>query len=287
MSRSKKLVEHEAAGGYLAIDANNIFYREQGSGPPVLMVHGVPSSSYLYRKMFDPLAEAGCRPIAFDFLGMGLSDKPLDCEYDWHALSDLVGKVVDELGLETVHLVVHDFGGPTAVEWAVKNPWRIASLTILNTPLDVERFYAPFPMNLYRMPLFRHVAIQMNSVTAYHALMRNRGVYKRDSIDREDIATYLDLLTSGNGKSTFLKIMAGDDISAEFNALLRGGMKELDAPVQVLWGEKDVAIPFFQAEYLRDELELAAFHTLPAGHFLQEDEPLELSRLIAELVNKA
>ena len=115
MKRPRLVEEHEAAGKRIIAEGQHIFVREEGEGEPILLLHGVPSSSFLYRKMLPELASKGFRAVSFDFPGVGLSDKPKDIEYDWHALAEWVGRVVDTLKLPPVHLVVHDNAGPIGV----------------------------------------------------------------------------------------------------------------------------------------------------------------------------
>ena len=99
MNKPRLVEEHEAAGKRIVVEGQHIFVREQGDGEVVLLLHGVPSSSFLYRKMLPELDEKGFRAVSFDFPGVGLSDKPEDIEYDWHALAQWVDRVVDALEL--------------------------------------------------------------------------------------------------------------------------------------------------------------------------------------------
>ena len=128
MRKPRLVEEHEAEGKRIVVDGQHIFVREQGEGEPVLLLHGVPSSSFLFRKMLPELAERGLRAISFDFPGVGLSDKPKELDYDWHALAKWVGRVVDALALPPVHLVLHDIAGPIGAEWAIHNPAALGPL---------------------------------------------------------------------------------------------------------------------------------------------------------------
>ena len=136
MRKPRLVEEHEAAGKRIVVDGQHIFVREEGEGEPVLLLHGVPSSSFLYRKMLPELAGQGFRAVSFDFPGVGLSDKPKDLDYGWHSLAKWVGRVVDALELPPVHLVLHDIAGPIGGEWAIQNPVKVRSITITNTPLE-------------------------------------------------------------------------------------------------------------------------------------------------------
>ena len=133
---------HSAAGRRFEAGGVRSFVREQGEGPNVVLVHGVPASSFLYRKVIPRLADQGLRAIALDFPGLGLADRPRQFDYSWSGLAGWLGQAIDALELERCHLVVHDIGGPIGCEWAVRNPDRVLSLTALNTDLTPATFHA-------------------------------------------------------------------------------------------------------------------------------------------------
>ena len=138
MSRHQHVLEaHRQAGRYFDAAAVRSFVREQGTGPTVLCLHGMIGSSFLYRKVLAELAARGLRGVAFDLPGFGLAERPSDYDYSWTGLGKFCVAAVDELGLDEFHLVVHDIGGPVGFELATAVPGRIASLTLLNTTIDV------------------------------------------------------------------------------------------------------------------------------------------------------
>ena len=114
---------------------------------PVVLVHGVPVSSFVYRRIVPELAARGLRAVAFDLPGLGLAERPEEFDYTWSGLAGWLGAAIDALGIERCHLVVHDIGGPVGLEWAVRNPDRVLSLTALDTMVDVARFHRPWPMH--------------------------------------------------------------------------------------------------------------------------------------------
>ena len=117
--------------------------RDEGDGDPVLCMHGVPASSFLYRKLLPELAARGLSGVAFDLPGLGLADRPPGFDYTWTGLGRFAVAAVDALGLDRFHLVVHDLGGPVGFELAAALPARVRSLTILNTLIEVDRFRRP------------------------------------------------------------------------------------------------------------------------------------------------
>jgi haloalkane dehalogenase len=110
---SREVVErHRGAGRPFDARGLRSFVREDGAGEPVVCLHGVPSSCFLYRKVTAELAARGLRGVAFDLPGLGLADRPPDYDYKWTGLGRFALAAVDALGLDRFHLVVHDIGGP-------------------------------------------------------------------------------------------------------------------------------------------------------------------------------
>lgn len=281
MEKPRLVEEHESAGKRIVVDGHHIFVREEGTGEPVLLLHGVPSSSFLYRKMLPELAQQGYRAVSFDFPGVGLSDKPKELDYGWHALSKWVGHVVDVLELRPVHLVLHDIAGPIGAEWAIENPVKVRSITILNTLMDVAHFTPPFPMWTFRVPFLRHVAFSTMSAKVMLPLFRHSGVKNPDAVDEAVIESYVYLLKNNGGHHSFLEIMGGFDLSEEHRDYLRDGLLAIDKPMQLVWGEEEIAIPEAQLHYIKQVFPLRAAHMIDARHFLQEEHPAVIAAYIA------
>ncbi len=112
-----------------------LHYLDEGSGKPVLLLHGNPSWSFMYRDLVRELRPF-CRAIAPDHLGCGLSSVPSEEDYSFtldRRVEDL-GRFIDSLALtEPFDLVMHDWGGLIGTAWAVRNPERVARLVVLNT----------------------------------------------------------------------------------------------------------------------------------------------------------
>ena len=114
-------------------------YLDEGDGPAVLLLHGEPTWSYLYRTIIPELTPSA-RAIAPDYLGFGRSDKPLRLEdygYDFHVRS--IERLADELDLRDATVVVQDWGGPIGLRLAVERPDRIGRLVIMNTGIGGGR----------------------------------------------------------------------------------------------------------------------------------------------------
>lgn len=118
---------------YAEVDGLRLHYVEEGTGDPVLLLHGEPTWSFLYRKMIPPLA-AVARPIAVDYPGFGRSDKPTDrgwYTYDRHF--EVLRRFVEQRDLRRLTVVCQDWGGPLGLRLAVEHPERVERLVVMNT----------------------------------------------------------------------------------------------------------------------------------------------------------
>jgi pimeloyl-ACP methyl ester carboxylesterase len=264
---------HRAAGRFVRVRGCDIFVRDEGEGPPILLMHGVPTSSFLYRKMLPLMAAGGHRAIAFDLPGLGLSAKPPGIAYDWHALAGWVDDIVEALELPPVHLVVHGMAVPVGMEWAIRHPERVQRLTIHNGLFDLRTFRKPFPMSLFPLPLVGRVAFSSITVGMFATMMRRTGVGDAAAFDDEAARSYLWLLRREGGRASFLAIMSGFDMSEGHQRFLEQGLERLDIPMQIVWGRHDRTVPPTQRAYLADRLGIDRVHLLDARHFLQEDRP--------------
>ncbi|MEX2336708.1 MAG: alpha/beta fold hydrolase, partial [Fulvivirga sp.] len=104
--------DHKSSGKFITIAGVQTFVLDWGEGEPVFCIHGVPTSSYLYRKVLKELVRKGFRGIAIDLPGLGLSDRPENFDYSFSNFAHFCALATEELGLERFHLVIHDIGGP-------------------------------------------------------------------------------------------------------------------------------------------------------------------------------
>lgn len=123
---------------YVDLDAGRLHYVDEGEGEPLVFVHGTPTWSFLWRHWVNDLRQ-GFRCIAPDHTGFGLSDKPADGRYTPADHARNLEEFIQRLGLEDVTLVVHDFGGPIGLHYALENPDNVKRIVLMNTWLWSNR----------------------------------------------------------------------------------------------------------------------------------------------------
>lgn len=273
---------HERAGRRLTVGDLQTFVLDRGGGEPVVCLHGVPASSFLYRKVVDELADRALRGIAFDLPGLGLADRPADFDYSWTGLGRFAADTVDTLDLDRFHLVVHDIGAPVGFELAARRPGRIESLTILNAPVDVASFRRPLVMKPFAVRGVGEVYLRMINQPAFRLLMRWQGVADPSKITNAELDAYLMLLRAQDHGRAFLSIMRSFELTEAKQVLYRRILRDGGIRVQIVWGERDPALPVrTRGEQARRAAGLPTIHRLPGKHFLQEDQASALADLIA------
>ncbi|MGH2905210.1 MAG: alpha/beta fold hydrolase [Solirubrobacterales bacterium] len=286
MSRAgREVVERwEARGRYFSADGVKSFVVDEGDGDPVLLMHGVPASAFLYRKVISELPARGLRGVAFDLPGLGLAERPPDYDYSWSGLGRFSLAAIDALGLERFHLVVHDIGGPVGFEIAAAVPERVLSLTVLNTLIKVDGFRKPPVMRPFGVRGAGELWVgSMNELTIV-PLMWMQGIQNRAATPTAELRAYARLLKRGDRGKAFLKIMRGFEPTAEKERLYTGALQAAEYPKQIVWGARDTALRAAkQGREAREILADARYIEVPGKHFLQEDQAPALAEAIAEL----
>jgi len=273
-------------------DGLALHYVDEGTGPPVVMVHGNPTWSFLYRRLIAGLAP-DFRCLALDHLGLGYSARPTAHQYGFR-LADRVADFTNWLaGLaleEPVHLVVHDWGGPIGLGWAGTAPGRVASLTILNTALRRPPGYRPpWRLGLFRLaaPLGDLLARRLNWFARGTAFFAGRlspearagflAPYKKPE-DRRALARFIEDIPLTPGHPGF-------ELLARFDRRFDEVLSE--KPLALVWGLRDFV--FNRRIFLdwRDRLPRAETLVLPeAGHYLLEDEPDRILEFLRVFLKK-
>ena len=277
MSEGLRTVEsvieaHRGSGLYLDVGGVKTFLLDDGSGPAVVCLHGVPTSSYLYRKVLPALVGHGLRGIAFDYPGLGLSDRPTNFDYSFRGLTDFSVKVIQTIGLDAFHLVVHDIGGPIGFALAGSLRDKVQSITILNTWVEVDKFSKPLPMRPFGVKGVGE--LQLKLINHYTWALAFKAMAVRDSkgISKEEVYAYVDLLKREDGGAAFLKIMRGFDYSAAFKQLCYDGVVDVPYPVQAIWGMNDPGLTFERyGREIKKVIRPITFHQVPGSHLLQEE----------------
>jgi pimeloyl-ACP methyl ester carboxylesterase len=265
------------------VNGMTIAYRELGSGAPVVLLHGWPTSSFLWRNVMVPIARRN-RVIAPDLPGFGASDKPVDLTYDFELFEETINELLAALDVSETGLAVHDLGGPIGLHWAVNQPARVTKLALLNTLVypDFSEAVMAF-IKACSEPALRE---QLTSPAGLEAAM-GLGLADEANLTDEVIAGVREPF--GDDDSRRALAAAGIGLRVEGFAEIERGLPSLRMPVRIIYGERDRILPDVAQTMARvkQDLPQAEVTALPdCGHFLQEEEPdrigAELARFFAE-----
>jgi pimeloyl-ACP methyl ester carboxylesterase len=256
----------------------NIAFRREGRGEPMLLVHGITSYSFLWKDMVPRLA-VDFEVIAVDLLGCGDSDKPKDTDYSLAAQAEILGTLMDNLGLEKTHLVGQDIGGGIVQIMAVNSPERFHTLSLVNS---VGYDYWPVqPIISMRIPLIRHIAMAALDMGVFRALI-DRGFYHREKVSEEMMQLFWRPLRTLEGREGFLHLAMCLDNSQLMRIVDK--LHELELPTLIVRGEADIYLKPVISERLHSGIRNSRLERIKtAGHFTPLDEPEMTADLIKEL----
>jgi haloalkane dehalogenase len=269
---------------YVEQDGLRMHYVDEGNGAPVLLLHGEPTWSYLYRKLIPSLVEVA-RVVVPDYFGFGRSDKPVERDwysYDGHYAS--IERFVSELDLAEATVVVQDWGGPIGLRLAVERPERVARVVILNTGVGAGR--APSAEWLRFREFVRRVGPDLQP----GQLVRITCVTE---LPDEVVAAYdapFPTPESKTGVLMFPELVPTelDHPSAAKMLEVRAALTRWEKPTLILFSDSDPVFSPRDGERLAGRIPGAeAAETIRgAGHFLQEDKGEELGERIARWLRR-
>ena len=261
-----------------------ISFVDEGSGPPVVLVHGTPTWSFLWRRLIRHLAPRH-RVIAPDHLGFGLSDKPRDAAYTPADHARRLGTLLDALDVDDVTVVAHDFGGPIALAWALEHRARVARLALCNTwawPLDGD----PRVVKGARLAASALGRLLYTRFNASPRLLIPAAVADRRALSRAVHRQYLLPFPDAHSREAPWALARALLGAGAWYDALRSRLGELaGVPTLLAWGMRD---PTFGPAYLarwREALpEAHVVEIAGSGHFVPEEVPEELARALDGLL---
>lgn len=265
-------------------------YVDEGEGFPVLMLHGNPTWSFLYRHIIKDLRKE-CRCIAPDYPGFGLSETPPDYHFTPQEHSDWIAALIEDLQLDSYILVVQDWGGPIGLATALKHPEKLAGLLLLNT-------WAWKPDMASR--LFSHTVGSTPAKylhTHYNLFAKNllpAGISNKERKRPEILQAYTAPFPTQESRLGTWVFPWAISHSNEWLQSIEKGLENLRGkPVEMVWGMKDMA--FGNERYIDHwhryfpDAPVERLHD--ANHFVQEDSPdeviLGILRLITQIEREA
>jgi pimeloyl-ACP methyl ester carboxylesterase len=288
----ERLHRVELTHRYADLGDVRVHYVEAGEGPLVLLLHGFPQFWYEWRHQIPALVEAGFRVVAPDMRGYNLSDKPPGVRaYRLELLARDVERLILACGERTAAVVGHDWGAITAWFAAMRHPGRVGRLAILNVPhparfpevlLSPGQLLRSSYVLFFQLPGLPEEVIRAGDFALLRSALR-RDPVRAGAFTAEDIERYVGAMARPGALTATLNY---------YRALLRNPkgtralLKRVEAPVLVIWGERDRFLNRGLAEPPRLWVpNLLRVERLPdASHWVAEDRPLEVNTLLLDFL---
>ncbi len=266
---------------YTEIDGFSIAYHRQGSGTPVILIHGITTYSFIWQKIIPGLSRH-YDVIAIDLLGCGDSDKPPGTDYSLPAQARIIRKFIDNLALNQVHVICHDVGGGIGQILSVKYPEVIKDLVLINT---VGYDYWPVqPIITMRIPVIRQLAMAALDFGMLKMLVR-RGFHHKERLNDELMDQFSYPLSNKEGRQAFLQF--AKSLNNRNLTEIEKSIGKISFPVLIVRGDADPYLSADISERLHREIRESQLIRIPTGgHFLQEDEPDMLVEMIHTFIGK-
>jgi pimeloyl-ACP methyl ester carboxylesterase len=276
------------------VDGLDVFYREAGAkdAPALLLLHGFPTSSQMYRNLIPALADR-YHVVAPDYPGFGHSSMPARdaFAYTFDNLAKVMDGFTETIGLSRFALYVQDYGAPVGYRLAAAHPERITAIVVQNgnaydEGIDVD-FWKPIK-DYWKAPESREKRDALRSLLSYDA---TRWQYTHGVKDVESVSP------DGPAHDQFLLDRKGND-EIQLDLLLSYGsnpplypkwqayFREHQPPMLIAWGKNDQIFPAVGAEPYKRDLKNLEFHLLDAGHFALETNGDEIAGLMRAFLGK-
>ncbi|SEH61599.1 alpha/beta fold hydrolase [Magnetospirillum fulvum] len=264
----------------VAVGPHHLSVTRRGSGPSIVLLHGIPTSAFLWREVVPPLLSAGFETITIDLLGYGASDQPETADLGLAAQAGWVAEALGQIGWTGGTLIGHDIGGGVAQLITLNYPTLVGALILVDSVMydsfpepGIARLNDPAWDDILGAPDFD---LKKGLAKGFR-----RGLVQTDRITPALIDAYERPFAGIEGRRAYLRAaraLRTEDLSTRMDEIER-----LDTPTLIVWGENDVFQPLRYGQRLVAAMPNACLAILDqAGHFLPEDAP---ERLVSQILD--
>jgi pimeloyl-ACP methyl ester carboxylesterase len=274
------------------IDNVDIFYREAGdkSKPTILLLHGFPTSSQMFRNLIPQLA-GDYHVVAPDYPGFGQSSMPKVSEFDYtfDNLSKIVEKFTETVGLKKYSLYVQDYGAPIGYRLAVKHPERVQALIVQNGNAydeGLQDFW--IPLKAFWKDKSEANAAKLRPFFEIEATkwQYTHGTRNAKNINPDAWTLDQSLLERVGNKEIQLQLFYNYGSNPPLYPTWQAYFRKFQPPTLIVWGKNDQIFPAGGAEPYKRDLKNIEFHLLDTGHFALEEDSDTIAKYILKFLAK-
>jgi cis-3-alkyl-4-acyloxetan-2-one decarboxylase len=274
---------------FISIGGNRLHYLDEGSGPPLLFVHGNPTWSFYWRKLILGL-RGNFRCVAVDHIGCGLSDKPQDYDYTLQRRIEDLCAAVERLDLSGTTLVAHDWGGAIGLGAVERLRQRFGRIILFNTGAFPPPF-VPWRIAACRMPLLGTFAVRGLNAFAQAALTMAVEKHERMTTDvRDGLLAPYDNWANRVAIDRFVQDIPFTPRHPTWRVLetIEAGLDSLgDMPIALIWGMRDWCFtPQCLDRFVRHWPQAEVHRLDDCGHYVVEDANERIAPIMREFLGK-
>lgn len=282
--------KHRQQQRYFESSAGTLAYTDHGSGDVIVLLHGVPTSSWMYRKLIDKLQDTK-RVVSIDFLGYGSSDKPkaTSSNYSHQSQSAYVQELLKFLNIEQYALLFHDMGSLPAwhlIQQDIANNQFITELFILNSIINKDGFNHPnYKKGLLAKQMSKAYSSKLSSAAVLNMTFNNMGLSANITLSENECAGYVIPLREGSDEALY-QFFTGftPELFENLDSYI-GALENFTGQATILWGGQDKVLTTQQLPILEKALNISGDNVhifTQNSHFLAEEIP----ELLAEHIKK-
>lgn len=275
------------------VNGLDIFYREAGpqDAPSVLLLHGFPTSSHMFRDLIPALADK-YHVIAPDYPGFGYSSMPDVDEFDYtfDNLAKVIDKFVQQVGLETYSIYLMDYGAPVGFRLAVRHPERVQTLIVQNGNAYDEGIDNDFwkPIKGYWENPSQQQGDRLRSLLTLEATkwQYTHGVRNPETISPDTWGHVQPLLDRPGNQEIQLALFYSYGSNPPLYPQWQDYLRTHQPPTLIVWGQNDAIFPAQGAHLYKRDLRNLEFHLLDTGHFALEEDGAQIAALIQRFLGE-
>jgi haloalkane dehalogenase len=284
MDSTPSFIEH-----YVSREAGKVYVRDyEGDGPTFVLMHGFPDNLHIWDGLVPYLIRSGLRVVTFDFLGFGASDKPAGAAYSFHQQLGDLEAVVTELGLGKIVPVAHDASGMASINYALAHPEGVDFVIMLNSVYAEDSSVIwPELVGLFATKGLNALALSMAQDPEQFVWLlkwqQQQFLKALPESQKPRFDAFLapllrdNFLVRPSSGPAFVQLAAQFLDALSQNAVNLPALEALDVPVKLIWGQFDPYFPLAMAERRKTHLKHPSLTIVPAGHWLQIDEPEQVA----------
>jgi len=287
------LTQARVAYRTVKIDGLDIFYREAGpkDAPVVLLLHGFPTSSHMFRNLIPALA-GEFHLVAPDYPGFGNSSMPTveQFEYTFDHLAEVIDKFTEKVGLKKYALYVQDYGAPVGYRLAVQHPERVSALVVQNgnaydEGLDND-FWKPLKAYWQEKTAEREKPLRGFFTREATIWQYTDGVRDKEAISPDNWNIDQPLLDRPGNVEIQLALFYSYGSNPPHYPEWQAYFRQYQPPMLIVWGKNDEIFPPAGAEPYKRDLKNLEFHLLDTGHFALEEDGDKIADLMRNFLRR-